>query len=86
MHPIFYFQIRLWMNKKNTVYMVIFLYCSQEFVDLYADFLLNKSVECQFKAFRQGFIMVMDESPLSLLFRPEEVELLVCGSKVKLII
>ena len=54
----------------------------QEFVDLYADFLLNKSVECQFKAFRRGFIMVMDESPLALLFRPEEVEQLVCGSKV----
>ncbi|XP_077293912.1 ubiquitin protein ligase E3A isoform X2 [Arctopsyche grandis] len=53
----------------------------QEFVDLYADFLLNKSVECQFKAFRRGFVMVMDESPLALLFRPEEVEQLVCGSK-----
>lgn len=26
--------------------------------------------------------MVTDESPLHLLFRPEEVELLVCGSKV----
>lgn len=26
--------------------------------------------------------MVTDESPLNLLFRPEEVELLVCGSKV----
>lgn len=53
----------------------------QEFVDLYADFLLNKSMECQFKAFRRGFIMVTDESPLSVLFRPEEVETLVCGSK-----
>ncbi|XP_028163894.1 ubiquitin-protein ligase E3A [Ostrinia furnacalis] len=53
----------------------------QEFVDLYADFLLNKSVETQFKAFRRGFVMVTDESPLSALFRPEEVETLVCGSK-----
>ncbi|KAM3968245.1 ubiquitin protein ligase E3A [Aphomia sociella] len=52
-----------------------------EFVDLYADFLLNKSVEIQFKAFRRGFIMVTDESPLASLFRPEEVETLVCGSK-----
>lgn len=26
--------------------------------------------------------MVTDESPLPLLFRPEEIELLVCGSKV----
>ncbi|OAD52622.1 Ubiquitin-protein ligase E3A [Eufriesea mexicana] len=54
----------------------------KEFIDLYADFLLNKSVERQFKAFRRGFQMVTDESPLALLFRPEEIEQLVCGSKV----
>lgn len=53
----------------------------KEFVDLYADYLLNKSVESQFKAFRRGFVMVTDESPLAALFRPEEVETLVCGSK-----
>jgi len=54
----------------------------QEFVDLYADFLLNKSVERQFRAFKRGFQMVTDESPLKMLFRPDEVEILVCGSKV----
>ncbi|XP_076628971.1 ubiquitin protein ligase E3A isoform X1 [Colletes latitarsis] len=54
----------------------------KEFIDLYADFLLNKSVERQFKAFRRGFQMVTDESPLALLFRPEEIEQLVCGSKI----
>jgi ubiquitin-protein ligase E3 A len=53
----------------------------KEFVDLYADFLLNTSVEKQFRAFRRGFQMVTDESPLHLLFRPEEIEQLVCGSK-----
>lgn len=53
-------------------------------MDLYADFLLNKSVEKQFRAFYKGFQMVTDESPLELLFRPEEVELLICGSKVSL--
>lgn len=53
----------------------------QEFVDLYSDFLLNTSIEKQFRAFRKGFQMVTDESPLQLLFRPEEIELLVCGSK-----
>lgn len=52
-----------------------------EFVELYADFLLSASIEKQFKAFKKGFNMVTDESPLNLLFRPEEVELLVCGSK-----
>ncbi|XP_065362544.1 ubiquitin-protein ligase E3A [Calliphora vicina] len=53
----------------------------QEFVDLYSDFLLNKNIERQFKAFKKGFEMVTDESPLKLLFRPEEIELLVCGSR-----
>ena len=54
----------------------------QEFVDLYTDYLLNRSIERQFKAFKKGFEMVTDESPLKLLFRPEEIELLVCGSTV----
>ncbi|GAB6033283.1 Putative E3 ubiquitin-protein ligase HTD2 [Chamberlinius hualienensis] len=54
----------------------------REFVDLYADFLLNKSIEKQFRAFRRGFQLVTDESPLKWLCRPEEVELLVCGSRV----
>ncbi|GAB0091217.1 Ubiquitin-protein ligase E3A [Sergentomyia squamirostris] len=53
----------------------------REFVDLYSEYLLNVSIERQFSAFRKGFRMVTDESPLGLLFRPEEVELLVCGSK-----
>lgn len=51
----------------------------REFVELYADFILNKSVEKQFKAFRRGFDMVVDESPLKTFFRPDEVELLVSG-------
>ncbi|XP_043927749.1 ubiquitin-protein ligase E3A [Protopterus annectens] len=53
----------------------------KEFVDMYADYILNKSVEKQFKAFRRGFHMVTNESPLKYLFRPEEIELLICGSR-----
>ncbi|KAK9518844.1 hypothetical protein VZT92_021613 [Zoarces viviparus] len=53
----------------------------QEFVDMYADYILNKSVESQFKAFKKGFLMVTKESPLKYLFRPEEVEMLICGSR-----
>lgn len=53
-----------------------------EFVDLYANFLLNKCIEKQFRAFKRGFQLVTDESPLKWLCRPEEVELLVCGSQV----
>lgn len=52
----------------------------KEFVELYTEYILNKSVEKQFKAFRRGFHMVTNESPLKYLFRPEEIELLVCGS------
>ena len=51
-------------------------------MELYANFLLNKAVERQFRAFKRGFQMVTDESPLKMLFRPDEVELLVCGSQV----
>lgn len=53
----------------------------QEFVELYSDYILNKSVECQFKAFKKGFQMVTKESPLKYLYRPEELELLICGSR-----
>lgn len=53
---------------------------------MYADFLLNKAVEKQFHAFYKGFLMVTDESPLELLFRPEEIEQLICGSKVSFLI
>ncbi|KAK3865964.1 hypothetical protein Pcinc_028466 [Petrolisthes cinctipes] len=53
----------------------------REFVEHYSDFLLNKMVERQFRAFRRGFNMVTDDSPLSNLFRPEELELLICGSQ-----
>uniref|UniRef100_A0A182T4I7 Ubiquitin-protein ligase E3A n=1 Tax=Anopheles maculatus TaxID=74869 RepID=A0A182T4I7_9DIPT len=53
----------------------------QEFVELYSDFMLNKSIEKQFNAFSSGFQMVTGESLLHLLFRPEELELIVCGSK-----
>lgn len=50
---------------------------------MYTDYMLNKSVETQFKAFKKGFLMVTQESPLKHLFRPEELELLICGSKVR---
>ncbi|MEQ2193634.1 Ubiquitin-protein ligase E3A [Xenoophorus captivus] len=55
----------------------------KEFVALYSEYMLNKSVEKQFKAFRRGFHMVTNESPLKYLFRPEEIELLICGSRVR---
>ncbi|XP_063057582.1 ubiquitin-protein ligase E3A [Engraulis encrasicolus] len=52
-----------------------------EFVSLYADYILNQSVDVQFKAFRRGFHMVTNESPLKYLFRADEIELLICGTR-----
>jgi len=53
----------------------------REYVDLYADFLLNKCVEKQFLAFQRGFILVTSESPLHMMFTPQELEMLICGEK-----
>uniref|UniRef100_A0A4W5JLM8 HECT-type E3 ubiquitin transferase n=1 Tax=Hucho hucho TaxID=62062 RepID=A0A4W5JLM8_9TELE len=51
----------------------------KEYVQLYAGFLLNKSIYKQFAAFYRGFHSVCASDALMLL-RPEEVEMLVCGS------
>uniref|UniRef100_A0AAX7VQ26 HECT-type E3 ubiquitin transferase n=1 Tax=Astatotilapia calliptera TaxID=8154 RepID=A0AAX7VQ26_ASTCA len=51
----------------------------KEYVQLYVDFLLNKSIYKQFAAFYHGFHSVCASDALMLL-RPEEVEMLVCGS------
>ncbi|XP_061646311.1 probable E3 ubiquitin-protein ligase HECTD2 [Phyllopteryx taeniolatus] len=51
----------------------------KEYVQLYVDFLLNKSIHKQFAAFYHGFHSVCASDALMLL-RPEEVEMLVCGS------
>nr|BAC26510.1 unnamed protein product [Mus musculus] len=51
----------------------------REYVQLYTDFLLNKSIYKQFAAFYCGFHSVCASNALMLL-RPEEVEILVCGS------
>lgn len=50
---------------------------------MYTDYILNSSVETQFRAFRKGFQMVTKQSPLMYLYRPEEVELLICGNRVR---
>lgn len=52
----------------------------QEYVDLYLDYIFNSSVSTQFRMFMQGFHTVCD-SPLMQMFQPEELELLVCGSR-----
>jgi len=51
----------------------------REYVSLYVDFMLNKSVQKQFEAFSRGFHSVCGGNSLSLL-KPEELELLICGN------
>ncbi len=50
----------------------------KEYVDLYVDFILNKSIHKQYRAFEDGFLSVAGGDALKL-FRPEELELLIAG-------
>jgi len=52
----------------------------KEYVDLHTDWVLNKSIEKQFAAFKDGFLQVAGGDGLKLC-RPEELELLICGSE-----
>ena len=53
-----------------------------EYVDLYIDYMMTSSVARQFDAFKRGFEKVCGGAALEL-FRPEELELLICGSRVR---
>lgn len=50
----------------------------------YSDWLLNKSIASHFNAFKEGFDLVMGQNFLADLFRPEELEMMVCGSNVSM--
>ncbi|CAF3649699.1 unnamed protein product [Rotaria socialis] len=54
----------------------------EEFVQLYSDLLLNKSIQRQFDPFFHGFLLVTHDSSLRKLFRADEIDLLVAGSHV----
>ncbi|CEG46973.1 E3 ubiquitin protein ligase [Plasmopara halstedii] len=51
----------------------------EEYVALYVDYVLNKSVTRQYTAFHHGFHQVCNSDVLSM-FRWEELQLLICGS------
>ena len=52
-----------------------------EYVALYTDYVLSRSIDKQFTAFKKGFDVCVPSS-LLVLFQPEELELLICGSDV----
>lgn len=51
--------------------------CRQQYVDLYVDYILNKSVETQFKAFHKGFHNVCGGRVLELFHSHELMSLLI---------
>ncbi|CAF0974051.1 unnamed protein product [Adineta ricciae] len=51
----------------------------QEFIDLYIDYIFNKSCEKQFQAFSHGFRRVINSKPLEL-FYPDELMSFVVGN------
>lgn len=50
-----------------------------EFVELYLDWLFNRSVENQFKCFKKGFEKVVSGDAIKLL-TGEELNVLICGT------
>eukprot|EP00913_Durusdinium_trenchii_P007967 g7473.t1 len=53
----------------------------EEYVRRYCDYIFNTSVERQFNAFRKGFDQCIKDTLFRQLFRYDELELLICGSK-----
>lgn len=52
-----------------------------DFVKLYADWKLNSCIEKQFDSFKRGFMKICGGGIVKLI-RPEELELILCGSPV----
>jgi hypothetical protein len=53
-----------------------------EYVDLYIDYVFNKSCEHQLNSFQKGFYRVFDRDLMTVMLKPEELEKLICGSSV----
>lgn len=58
----------------------VFLICRKEFVDLYIDYVLNKSIAKRFQAFSKGFLKVCGGHVLKL-FKPHELMAVVVGNE-----
>ncbi|KAJ5077046.1 e3 ubiquitin-protein ligase hectd2-related [Anaeramoeba ignava] len=74
-------QIKTYDLKPNAENIILTEENRKEYVDLYVEFELVKSIEQQFNSFHRGFKEVCEGMVLSLL-RPEELELLVCGDPI----
>jgi len=52
----------------------------EEYVQKYCDWIFSTSVERQYGAFRRGFDKCIGDTLFRQLFRPDELELVICGS------
>jgi len=52
----------------------------EDYVQRYCDWIFNTSAERQYGAFRKGFDQCVSDTLFRQLFRPDELELLICGS------
>jgi len=53
----------------------------QEYIDLFVDFMISKSVQEKFSAFKKGFTKCCGGEILTMV-EPEDLEMLICGSKI----
>jgi hypothetical protein len=58
----------------------------QEFIDLYIDYVFNKSCEKQFQAFSSGFRRVINSKPLELFYPDELMSFVVSYFNIQIIL
>lgn len=81
-HSVFYLYSYIYLNMYIHTKICISIY---EYNNIYETYIYTQNQAhalFQFEAFKHGFDMVTEDSMLHHLFRPEELEDLVCGSKV----
>lgn len=54
----------------------------EEYVKLYIQYTFVKQCEDKLRAFKRGFYRVCDETLMIQLFKPQELEQLICGSRI----
>lgn len=52
----------------------------EDYIKRYCDWIFNTGVSQQYKAFRRGFDQCINDTLFRQLFRPDELELIICGT------
>lgn len=64
----------------NSIIIFLTFIFRKEFVDLYTDYILNKSVEKQYKAFHESFLKICGDSALCM-FQAHELREVLIGNE-----